>query len=194
MQEEKHVVTRLLNQWQEGDADALDNLMPIVYQELRKLAHIHLSKDQSAETLSTTALVHEAYLNLVDDLNIQLNSRTHFFAIASRVMRRVLIWHARKKGAKKRGGNQQRILLDDAFAFTQNQFEEFISLDTALKRLEKMDERLCRIVEYRYFGGLSVKETAELLQISSATVKRDWFTAKTWLKRELSQDHPLGYE
>ena len=188
MQEEKKEVTRLLHEWQSGDSEALDELMPIVYKELRKLAHYHLSGERDQETLSTTALVHEAYLSLVGDLKTPLNSRTHFFAIASRVMRRVLIWHARRRRAKKRGGGQQHVLLDDAISFTQSQLEELLSLDSALSRLEKMDERLCRVVEYRYFGGLSVQETADLLQVSSATVKRDWFTARTWLKKELSQD------
>ncbi len=187
MQAKFNAVTRLLNQWQDGDQSALDELMPMVYKEMHRLAHIHLFQEKS-KTLNTTALVHEAYLALTDDPVGTLNSRAHFFAIASRVMRRVLIWHMRERKALKRGGEHTRVELEDfAISFTPNEVDELLSLDAAMSRLEKMDERLCRVVEYRFFGGLSVEETAQLLEVSTATIKRDWHTARTWLKRELDK-------
>ncbi len=179
-------VTRLLQNWRDGDAEAVDQLMPLVYNELRRLAHYQLQRDRSDHTLDTTALVHEAYLNLVGQ-QAEWQSRAHFFAIASRVMRRILIWYARKRNAAKRGGNRLNLSLDQVVVLSDDHLEELLSLDQALTRLQAMDARLCRIVEYRYFGGLTVEETARVMNLSPATIKRDWKTAKAWLRRELSE-------
>lgn len=180
-------VTQLLQQWQDGDEEAMDRLMPLVYNELRRLAHRHLRRERSDHTLSTTALVHEAYLNMVGQDQLPWQNRAHFFAIASRVMRRVLIWYARKRNTAKRGGGRPNLALDDAVVISDERIDELVALDQALSRLEKMDERLCRVVECRYFGGLGVKEAAEVLGVSPATIKRDWQTAKAWLRVELSR-------
>ncbi|GAB5535213.1 MAG: sigma-70 family RNA polymerase sigma factor [Rubricoccaceae bacterium] len=178
-------VTQLLHQWQQGDAAALDRLMPLVYDELRRQAHYHMRHERSGHTLGTTALVHEAFINLNGTHAAPWQDRAHFVAIASRVMRRVLIWYARRRNAAKRGGGDTPVPLNEAAVFSESRLEELLALDQALARLEHLDERLCRVVECRHFGGLSVKETAEALGISPATVKRDWQTAKAWLRREL---------
>jgi RNA polymerase sigma factor (TIGR02999 family) len=181
-------VTRLLKDWQEGDPVALEHLLPLVYEELRRLAGRQLGKERPGHTLSATALVHEAYLNLAHGEAPRLNDRAHFFAIASRVMRRVLVWHARRRGAAKRGGGEPMVTLNEelAHADADADAEEVLALDEALQELEALDARLCRVVECRYFTGLTVPETAEALGISPATVKRDWTTARAWLKRRLS--------
>lgn len=181
-------VTRLLVAWRQGDEQALDALMPSVYDELRRLAHRHLNKERDDHTLSTTALVHEAYLNLVGGNPVSVNNRTHFFAVASRVMRRLLIWYARRRNSAKRGGGAPVLSLEAAAVLSDNPVDELLALDRALGRLELLDQRLCRVIEYRYFGGMSVEETAAALDISTATVKRDWRTARTWLRRELTSD------
>jgi len=178
-------VTQLLLQWREGDADAMGRLMPLVYEELRRLARHHLRRERADHTLSTTGLVHEAYLNLAGQEPASWQNRAHFFAIASRVMRRVLIWYARKHNAVKRGGGQPDLSLEGVVLISEDRIEPLLALDQALVQLEVMDERLCRVVECRYFGGLTVAETAEALQISPATVKRDWQTARAWLRRTL---------
>ncbi len=178
-------VTLLLKEWHEGDHEAMDRLMPIVYQELRRLAHRHLRGERPGHTLGTTALVHEAFLNLINQVPGGLSNREHFFAIASRVMRRVLIWYARKRTAAKRGGGVEAVPLDDELALPEKDVDMLISLDDALADLERVDPRLCRVVECRYFGGLSIPETASALDISPATVKRDWQTARAWLKSRL---------
>ena len=180
-----HEVTLLLQRWRDGDEAALDDLMPIVYEALRQLAHRHLQHERAGHTLSTTALVHEAYLNLVGQAALTLQNRGHFFAIASRVMRRVLIWYARRRNAEKRGAGQPALPLDGVSLATSMKVDELLALDQAMARLEAMDERLCRVVECRFFGGLSVQETGDALGISPATVKRDWQTARAWLRREL---------
>lgn len=187
-------VTNLLLKWQQGDEHAMEQLMPLVYDELRRLAHRHLQHERMGHTLSTTALVHEAYLNMVGQVQVPLQNRIHFFGIASRVMRRVLIWYARKRKAAKRGGGQPDLSLDDVVVLSDQRIEELLALDQALSQLEGLDERLCRVVEYRYFGGLTVEETADVLEISPATVKRDWQTARAWLRRTLQygEDHPHG--
>ena len=182
-----HEVTQLLMRWRDGDPDALEALVPFVYDELRKLAHFHLNKERAGHTLNTTALVHEAYLNLVDQDHLSLKNRAHFFAIASRVMRRVLIWYARKRNAVKRGGHVQKVGLDTDIGLADTQLEALIELDRALQKLEDVDERLCRVVECRYYAGMSVQETADILSVSPSTVKRDWKTARAWLKRALDQ-------
>ncbi len=178
-------VTSLLQEWQGGDPDAMDRLMPLVYSELRKLAHAHVSRENS-NTINTTSLVHEAYINLVESLDASVQSRQHFYGIASRIMRRVLIWYARKRKTIKRGGDWNRVTFDDNLELMDSELEELISLDMAMTKLEIIDVRLCRVVEYRYFGGMTIDETAALLEVSKATVKRDWIVAKTWLKKELS--------
>ncbi|NNF58542.1 MAG: sigma-70 family RNA polymerase sigma factor [Rhodothermaceae bacterium] len=180
-------VTQLLHQWQQGDEAALDALVPLVYDELRRQAHRHMQHERDDHTLSTTALVHEAFLNLAGEVDVAWQDRTHFFAIASRVMRRVLIWYARRRNAAKRGGGRAPVSLDEAVVLSDSRVEELLALDQALAQLEAMDERLCRVVECRHFGGLSVQETAEALSISPATVKRDWQTARAWLRRELGE-------
>lgn len=184
MIESQAEVTRLLQNWRDGDTEAANRLMPVIYDELRRLASYQLRRERSNQTLSTTALVHEAYLNLVGQ-PVEWQSRAHFFAIASRVMRRVLIWYARRRNAAKRGGNRPPLALDQVVLLSEDRIEELLSLDQALTRLEAMDERLCRVVEYRYFGGLTIEETAEVMNLSPATIKRDWRTAKAWLYREL---------
>ncbi len=164
--------------------------MPRVYDELQAIARRHLAREQPGHTLTTAALVHEAYLDLVGQAAVDWQDRVHFFAIASRTMRRVLVWHARKRNAVKRGANAL-LTLDDAVAISAcspEDAEELLALDDALQRLEAMDERLCRVVECRYFGGLSVEETAVALDISPATVKRDWQAARAWLRVALDAE------
>lgn len=178
-------VTRLLLQWSDGDDDALDQLVPLVYDELRRLARHHLWHERPGRTLGTTGLVHEAYFNLVRQDGTPWEGRGHFFAVASRVMRHVLIDHARRRGRVKRGGRLQRRTFDDDVAAVQAHYDELLTIDQALTRLEAFDGRACRIVECRYFGGLSVSETAEVVGVSPATVKRDWAMARAWLRREI---------
>ena len=181
-------VTHLLHRWRDGDDAAFDELMPLVYDELRRLAHHHLWHERSGHTFLTTDLVHEAFLNLLGQEQTPWQDRAHFFAVAARVMRHILIDYARRRKRAKRGGDQSPISLDQAIAFSEDQVEEWITLDQALTRLEATDGRLCRVVECRYFGGLTIAETAEVLAISPATVKRDWQMAKAWLRRELLDD------
>jgi len=181
-------VTQLLIEWSAGNRALLDELMPHVYDELRRLARRHLQRERPGHTLQTTALVHEAYLRLIDQNRVEWQNRAHFFAIAARVMRRILLMHARKKQAAKRGGGAPHLSLDEGAIVSGEQAEELIALDDALQRLEQMDERLGRVVECRYFGGLTIDETAEALDVSPATVKRDWRTAKAWLHRVLRAD------
>jgi RNA polymerase sigma factor (TIGR02999 family) len=181
--------TQLLLSWKGTNREVLDQLLPLVYDELRRLAHRHLRRERADHTLQTTALVHEAYLNLINQDQVRWQNRAHFFAIAARVMRRILLMHARKKQALKRGGGCAHVSIEDVPVVSTENPEEVIALDDALSRLEALDDRLARVVECRYFGGLTVKETAEALDVSPATVKRDWRTAKAWLYRAL-QDSP----
>ncbi len=180
-------VTVLLERWRNGDADAIERLMPLVYEELRKLAHARRWGERNNHTLKTTDLVHEAFLNMVDHKARPWSSRTHFFAAAARVMRHVLIDYARARGRQKRGGNQRRVTLDEGLISTDLDIAELFAIDEALTRLEQFDERACRIVEARYFVGLTIDETADVLGISPATVKRDWVSAKSWLRREIGE-------
>lgn len=180
-------VTQLLLDWSGGNRDVLDRLMPVVYDELRRLAHQHLRRERSGHTLQTTALVHEAYLNLIKQDRARWQNRAHFFAIAAQAMRRILLMYARKRNAVKRGGGARKLPLNDVVVVSNDRMEEFIAIDDALTRLEAMDERLARVVEYRYFGGLTIEETAEVLDLSPATIKRDWRTAKAWLYRAMSE-------
>lgn len=179
-------VTRLLEAWSSGDRSALKRLIPLVYEELRRIAHRELSREAPGHTLSTTALVHEAYLKLVQLDRIDWKNRAHLFAIAARSMRRILVDYAVRRKAGKRGGGRVPLPLDEAAAVTEEDLDSLLALDEALRRLEAREERYGRVVECRFFGGMSVEETAEALGVSPATVKRDWTTARAWLNRELA--------
>ena len=181
-------VTQLLLDWRNGDAAALDRLMPLVYDELGRIASRFLRNERQAHTLQTGALVNEAYLRLVDHENIEWQNRAHFFGVAAQAMRRVLVDHARSRNYAKRGGAAIQVSLDQAADVTGERAAELIALDDALQELAKIDPRKSRVVELRYFGGLSVEETAEALGISTITVTRDWNTAKAWLMREVSRE------
>ena len=178
-------VTQLLLGWGKGDKEALDRLVPIVYEELRRQAARYLQRERVGHTLQTTALIHEAYLRLVDQRNVQWQNRAHFFGIAAQLMRRILVDHARTKKRAKRGGSDIRVSLGEANALTRAQDLDVVALNEALERLEQIDEQQSKIVELRFFSGLTVEETAEVLNISTATVKRDWSMAKAWLHREI---------
>jgi RNA polymerase sigma factor (TIGR02999 family) len=168
------------------DKESLDKLMPVVYDELRRQAARYLRREQAGHTLQTTALIHEAYMRLVDQRNVQWQNRAHFFGIAAQMMRRILVDHARTKKRAKRGGSDIKISLDDATVAVIGQDLDVIAVDEALTRLAQIDEQQSRVVELRFFSGLTVEETAEVMGISPATVKRDWSMAKAWLHRELS--------
>ena len=183
---EQRDVTRLLVNWSNGDRQALEALLPLVYDELRMLAGRYLRRERSGHTLQSTALVHEAYLRLVDQRNVQWQNRAHFFAVAAQMIRRILVDHARKTQAEKRGGQAPRLSLDEAIAVAQGRDVDLVALDDAMNGLAAIDEQQARIVELRFFGGLSIEETAEVLKISPATVKRDWVMAKSWLYREMT--------
>jgi RNA polymerase sigma factor (TIGR02999 family) len=180
-------VTNLLVEWRRGDQAALERLIPIVYGELRRVASARLSGERS-HTLQTTALVHEVYLRLVGLDRMALQNRTHFFAMAARLMREILVDHARRRHALKRGGDVTVLGLDGVDAGAENKVVEVLALDEALTELASLDERVCRVVELRFFAGLSIAETADALGVSSATVERDWTVAKAWLLQRLSSD------
>lgn len=183
-------VTELLHAWSDGDKTALDQLLPVVYDELRRQASRYLRREAEGHTLQTTALVNEAYLRLVDQKNIRWQNRAQFFGIAAQLMRRILVDHARAKHRAKRGGHDLRVTLDDAVAIAANQEIDLIALDAALDRLAQIDEQQSKVVEMRFFSGLNVEETAEALRVSPATVKRDWNVAKAWLYREMTGERP----
>jgi RNA polymerase sigma factor (TIGR02999 family) len=180
-------VTQLLIDWRGGNNDALNQLMPLVYDELRGLAKRYMRRESASHTLQTNALVNEAYLRLVNQQNVDWQNRAHFFAIAAQVMRHLLVDHARSKQYAKRGGGAQQITLDEGLAVTDGNQVELLALNQALERLDAIDSRKSKIVELRYFGGLSAEETAEVLGVSEITIKREWAKAKAWLFRELSQ-------
>ena len=180
-------VTQLLLDWRNGDQTALDRLMPLVYEELRRIAGHYMRNERQGHTLQTSALVNEAYLRLVDHENIEWQNRAHFFGVAAQAMRRVLVDYARNRNYQKRGAGARKVSLDKAATVAEEHAAEMIALDDALGELAKIDERKCRVVELRYFGGLSVEETAEALGVSVQTVGRDWSTAKAWLLREMSK-------
>jgi RNA polymerase sigma factor (TIGR02999 family) len=179
-------VTKLLKDWSAGDQSALEQLMPLVYEELRRLAHHHMRREKPGNTLQTSALVNEAYVRLVGQGQIEWESRAHFFGIAARLMRQVLVDQARRRNFAKRGGDAIRVSLDEATNAVQEQSANVMALDDALKILEKTDPRKSRIVELRFFGGMSIEETATVLKVSPATVMRDWTFARAWLRKEMS--------
>ncbi len=180
-------VTQLLVEWRNGNTAALDELFPIVYDELRRLARSYLRHERQGHTLQPTALVHEAYLRLIDQRSVSWENRAQFFGLAAQMMRRILVNHARGRHAEKRGGHVQRIPLDDALDAFEVRGLDVIALDAALKALHDFDPRQSQIVELRSFGGLTVEETAEVVGVSPATVKREWSAAKLWLLREMDR-------
>jgi len=178
-------VTLLLKELSNGNRDVLGELIPLVYDELRRLAAYHLRRERSGHTLQATALVHEAYMRLVDQRHVDWKNRSHFLGVAAHLMRRILLMHARKSHAAKRGGAVAKISLDEALVLTPEHSAEVLALDELLTRLATLDPQQARVVELRFFGGLSVEETSDLMSISTATVKRDWAMAKAWLAREM---------
>lgn len=176
-----HRVTSLLRAWSDGDAAALDGLVPVVEAELRRLARIYMSRERKDHTLQPTAVVNEVFIRLVDTNSIRWNDRAHFFGICARLMRRVLVDHARSRGYQKRGGGARRVTLDEHVLAAPPMDVDLLALDAALEQLAAVDERKCRVIEMRFFGGLSVEETATALNVSTDTVKRDWRIAKLWL-------------
>ncbi|MBI2836843.1 MAG: sigma-70 family RNA polymerase sigma factor [Acidobacteria bacterium] len=185
-------LTGMLLSWTRGDRAALDALMPVVYDELRRIASRYLSRERSDHTLQPTALVHEAYLRLVDEKRVQWQNRAHFLGVASLLMRRILVDHARTHRAGKRGGGVRPVRIDEALAVSGGQDVDILVLDDALTRLAAVDPEQGRLVERRFFGGLSIVETAEVLSISPASVKREWNLAKAWLHREVGRMPPVG--
>jgi RNA polymerase sigma factor (TIGR02999 family) len=178
-------ITELLVAWREGNQEARDHLIGAVYGELRRLAHHHLRRERAGHTLQTTALVHDAYLQLVDQRHVQWQSRAHFFGIAAHLIRRILVEYARRRAAGKRGHDAVRVPLDPELAASPPRDVALVAIDDALNALSSVDPQQSRIVELRFFGGLTVEETANVLAISPRTVKRDWRMAKAWLQREL---------
>ena len=179
-------ITLLLNDWSGGDETALDELLPLVYQELRQMAHRHLKKHSADDAFQTTELIHEAYLKLAAGEEKQWQNREHFFGVASKAMRHILVDLARSKQRVKRGGQAEKITLEDNMVASSQRPDEIVRLDDALKQLALMDERKSRVVEMKFFGGLNVEEIAKVLKISPKTVKRDWQFSRSWLLRELS--------
>ena len=182
-------ITKLLHNWQGGDSAALDALVPVVYKELRRLAHCELRKERPNHTLQSAALVHEAYFRLLGQNPPQWESRTHFFAIAAQLMRQILVDYARRRRASKRGSGVCMLTLEDAVALPQRKDKDVdvIALDDALNTLAELDPRQSRVVELRFFAGLSLEETSEVMGIATATVQRDWTAARAWLHREISR-------
>jgi RNA polymerase sigma factor (TIGR02999 family) len=181
-------VSQLILDWADGDQAALDRLIPLVYNELRRLAHHYMRREHPGHTLQTTALVDEAYLRLVDQTHTHWKSRAQFFGIAAQLMRRILVDHARSHLYAKRGGGARKVALEDVAVLSPQRGADLIALDDALERLSSIDPRKSHVVELRYFGGLSVEETAEILEVSAITVKRDWLVAKAWLRREIGNE------
>jgi len=184
--EKPHEISVILKDWSGGDRASADVLLTLVYDELRKIAGQYLRKERSGHTLQPTALVHEAYMKLIDISDINWQDRAHFFAVSANVMRHILVDHARAKLAEKRGGDVQRIALEDAVSLSNEPDVDVLAVDDALKELAEFDEQQSRIVELRFFGGLTIEETAHVVGISPATVKREWAMAKAWLHRKLT--------
>lgn len=180
-------VSQLLLNWSNGDQKALDELIPVVYQELHRLAHYYMRRERPGQTFQTTALVDEAYLRLVNYKRMRWQNRAHFFAIAAQVMRRILVEHARSRDSAKRGAGAQKVSLEETAIVSQGRSAEVIAVNDALIDLETWDPRKGKIVELRFFGGLNIEETAEVMKISTTTVQREWRAAKAWLHRALSE-------
>jgi RNA polymerase sigma factor (TIGR02999 family) len=180
-------ITHLLKRWSDGDQRALDKLTPLVYDELRHQAARYLRRERPGHSLQATALINEAFLRLIDAKDVQWQNRAHFFAIAANLMRRVLVDHARKREAEKRGGSMLRLTLDESLAWAAAPDIDLLAIDEALDRLEAIDPQQARVVELRFFSGLTVEETATALGISPKTVKRDWSVARAWLRREIGE-------
>ena len=185
--EERETITRLLHEVREGKPEAESRLIEAVYPQLRRIAGRYISRERKDHTLQATALVHEAYIELVGQ-GTEWKNRTHFFAVAAQLMRRILVDHARQKKAAKREGARQRVDLSEGLAITDERLEQILSIDEALTRLERWDPRQCRVVELRFFGGLTEEEVAEVLGVTARTVKRDWNLARAWLHGELNAD------
>lgn len=179
-------VTELLVAWSNGDRLARDELMPLVYEELRRLAHRYMGRERRDHTLQTSALVNEAYIRLIDQKDVHWQNRAHFFGIAAQMMRRILVDYARKRGFAKRGGDARPVSLEEAMIVSEERAANVVALDDALKSLGEIDPRKSQIVELRFFGGLSIEETAEVLAVSPGTIMRDWTLAKAWLRREIT--------
>ena len=180
-------ITQLLLAWGQGDQAALEQLLPLVYEEMRQIAHHHMRRQRPDHTLQTTALVNEAYLRLVDAQRVQWQNRVHFFALAAQAMRHILVDLARARGNQKRGGGATQVALEEALIISAERGADVLALDDALQALAKLNARQSQIVELRYFGGLSEEETAAVLQLSPRTVRRDWSLARAWLYRELNR-------
>lgn len=185
-------LTELLRDWRQGDRTALDRLTPLVYDEIRRIAHRYMDRERQGHTLQTTALINEAYLRLLGQQQVNWNSRTHFYAVVAQVMRHVLIDHARSRLYLKRGGEAQRVPFDEATLMSTERATELIALDEALNILAELDARKARVIELRYFGGFSLEETAAVLGVSVMTVRRDWRAAKAWLFQQVSQHAAAG--
>ncbi len=183
-----HEVTQLLVAWGNGDEAARDQLMPLVYDELHRLAHQYMNRERPGHTLQTSALVNEAFVRLVGQRDVHWQNRAHFFGIAAQMMRRILVDYARNRHYAKRGGSARQVSLNEALIVSEERSAEVVALDDALKSLAIMDQRKSQIVELRFFGGLSIEETAEVLAVSPGTVMRDWTLAKAWLRREMTAD------
>jgi RNA polymerase sigma-70 factor (ECF subfamily) len=184
----RHQITELLAEWREGNQSALDELYPLVYDELHRLARRYMSRERKDHTLQTTALINEAYVRLVDQKNVNWANRSHFFAISAQIMRRILIDHARRHAYAKRGGGAQQVSLEEGAAIVPNQGRELVRLDEALKTLAERDPRRSQVVELRYFGGLNNEEIAGVLHVSENTVTRDWNMARAWLYQQLTEN------
>lgn len=188
---QEHEITQLLAEWREGNQAALDELYPLVYDELHRLARRYMSRERKGHTLQTTALINEAYVRLVDQRSVQWANRSHFFAISAQIMRRILIDHARRHAYAKRGGGARQVSLDETATIVDNDLSEFLRLDEALKSLAELDPRRSQVVELKYFGGLNNDEIAGVLQISKNTVIRDWNMARAWLYGQLTGSAPI---
>ena len=182
-----HEVTQLLMAWNDGDQSALERLIPLVHAELHRIARRYMRNERAGHTLQTSALINEAYMRLIDAQQVHWQNRAHFFGIAAQLMRRVLVDFARSRSYKKRGGGAFQVSLDETMVITKERGEDLVALDEALSALSELDERKGRVVEMRFFGGLSEKEIAEALTVSPETVRRDWRLAKSWLRRRLSE-------
>ena len=188
MKENPQQITQLLNQWSNGNQKVLDDLMPLVYKELRRQAAGYLRRERVNHTLQPTALINEAYLKLIDQRDVNWQNRAHFFAIAAQAMRRILVDYARERHREKRGGAAENLPLDEALTIvSQEKSVDLVALDEALNNLAQFDERQAKVVELRYFSGLSIDETSEVLGVSNVTIRRDWNMAKAWLHQEISK-------